>query len=411
MLDVIRPAREPAGYVSERLPSSTAVNNDHQAEGGSLAAPAPLFSWQGGNCFHLLADGKCFFPRMLATVDAAERTILLEMYLMESGPVATRFIDALIHAAERDVEVFLLLDDFGSRGLNSQDRQRLADNRVQVTWYNPLQFWRFRRYLSRDHRKLLLVDGQIAFTGGFGITDDFDPAPPRQLPWRETVVEIRGPVVAQWRQLFTETWNGWARLPLIDPSTSRPAVAGDSLGRVHASHSLHPFSFSDDLVRRVLQALRRVWMATAYFIPSRRLRRALGRKARQGLDVRLLLPGPITDHPGVRFASQRYYARLLRDGVRIFEYQPRFMHSKLVLCDDQVAIGSSNFDRWNLRRNLEANQQINDPAVAAQLTRLFEADFAEAVEIDLEQWRIRPWHAYLRVWFWQRIERLLDRDE
>ncbi len=391
--------------------SSTAVNDDHQAESGSLSAPAPLFSWQGGNRFHLLADGKCFFPRMLAAIDSAEHTILLEMYLTESGHVATRFIDALIRAVERGVEVSLLLDDFGSRGLNSQDRKRLADHHAQVTWYNPLQFWRFRRYLSRDHRKLLLVDGQIAFTGGFGITDEFDPTLPRQLPWRETVVEIRGPVVAQWRQLFTETWNRWARLPLIAPSTSQLPAAGDSLGRVQASHSLHPFSFSDDLVRRVLQAHRRVWMATAYFIPSRRLRRALRRKARHGLDVRLLLPGPITDHPGVRYASQRYYARLLRAGVRIFEYQPRFMHSKLVLCDDQVAMGSSNFDRWNLRRNLEANQQINDPAVAAQLKRLFEADFAEALEIDLEQWKIRPWHAFLRMWFWQRIEQLLDRDE
>lgn len=411
MLDVVRPAGQPAGHLSERLLSSIAVNHDHQVESGSLVAPASLFSWLDGNRFHLLADGRCFFPRMLAAIDAAEHTILLEMYLMESGQVATRFIDALIRASERGVEVFLLLDDFGSRGLNSQDRQRLADHHAQVIWYNPLQFWRFRRYLSRDHRKLLLVDGQVAFTGGFGITDEFDPTLPGQLPWRETVVEIRGPVLAQWRQLFTETWNRWARLPLVDSSVSQPPVAGSSLGRVHASHSLYPFSFSDDLVRRVLRAHRRVWMATAYFIPSRRLRRTLRRKARQGLDVRLLLPGPITDHPGVRYASQRYYARLLRDGVRIFEYQPRFMHSKLVLCDDQIAMGSSNFDRWNLRRNLEANQQINDPAVAAQLKHLFEADFAEALEIDLKQWRIRPWSAYLRVWFWERIERLLDRDE
>jgi phosphatidylserine/phosphatidylglycerophosphate/cardiolipin synthase-like enzyme len=128
------------------------------------------------------------------------------------------------------------------------------------------------------------------------------------------------------------------------------------------------------------------------------------------LDVRLLLPGPITDHPGVRYASHRYYGRLLRDGVRIFEYQPRFMHSKLVLCDDWVSIGSSNLDRWNLRRNLEANQEIDDPAVAIQARHLLEADFAEALEIDPEAWRRRPWYTYLREWFWRRIEVILDKE-
>lgn len=374
------------------------------------APPEPEFTWHDGNAFRLFADGDQFFPPMLEAIARARHTILLEMYLMESGQVADRFIEALSAAAERGVSVFLLLDDFGCRGLSGKDRKRLTDSHIHVTWYNPLRFWRFRRYLSRDHRKLLLVDGHTAYTGGLGITDAFDPPPGGEPRWRETVIEIRGPVVRDWHQLFAQTWNRWARLPLIDEATAMPSASGDARGRVNTSHSLRPITLTNSLVRSALRAKQRVWIATAYFIPSRRLRKTLRRKARQGRDVRLLLPGPITDHPGVRFASHRYYGLLLHHGVRIFEYQPRFMHSKLALCDDWVSIGSSNFDRWNLRRNLEANQEIRDPTLAAQAQAMFEADFMEAREITLDQWQQRSWHEYLREWFWRRIEQLLDRD-
>lgn len=370
----------------------------------------PGQEWLDGNRFQLIADGPDFFPRMLAAIAAAEHSILLELYLVQSGHVAEQFISALLAAAQRGVSVFVLLDDFGSRGLGATDRQRLHAHGIQLCFYNPLRLWRFRRYLSRNHRKLLLVDGRLAYTGGFGISDVFAPGLPGQLPWRETVAEIRGPVVGQWRRLFAETWNRWSPLPLIDRAPTAQPAAGDARGRLHASHSGHPFTFSHDLLRGVLHARERVWIATAYFVPSRRLRRVLRHRARQGLDVRLLLPGPITDHPGVRYAGQRYYARLLRDGVRVFEYQPRFMHSKLVLCDRRVSVGSSNFDRWNLRRNLEANQVVDDAAVASQAQQLFEADFAQSREIDPARWHVRPWYRYLREWFWRRIELLLDRD-
>jgi cardiolipin synthase len=386
------------------------VRSDDASLPSQAAKPPRDFPWLDGNTFALLVDGDRFFPRMLEAITAARHTILLEMYLFESGRVADRFIDALVAAVGRGVSVYLLLDSFGARGLSGRDRKRLTDNHVFLTWYNPLRIWRFRRYLSRDHRKLLLVDGRLAFTGGLGITDEFDPPEPSRLRWRETVVEIQGPVVAQWQRLFAATWNRWARLPLIDDSPAASGPAGTSRGLVRSSRGMRPITLTRSLVRRALHARRRVWIATAYFIPSRRLRRILRHRARRGLDVRLLLPGPLTDHPGVRYASHRYYARLLRDGVRIFEYQPRFMHSKLALCDDWLSIGSSNFDRWNLRRNLEANQEIDDPALAARAQALFEADFAESSEIDPAQWRHRPWYAYLREWFWRRIEVMLDKE-
>ena len=156
--------------------------------------------------------------------------------------------------------------------------------------------------------------------------------------------------------------------------------------------------------RHITHARHRVWFATAYFVPRWRIRRALKRAAKSGIDVRLLLPGPITDHPAVRYISHRLYGRLMKNGVRIFEYQPRFFHAKSVLCDDWVAIGSSNFDRWNLRWNLEANQEIIDEVVARQAKEMFEQDFSNSVEYSYEQWYRRSWFKRLLQWFWKQVE-------
>ena len=147
-----------------------------------------------------------------------------------------------------------------------------------------------------------------------------------------------------------------------------------------------------------------MWFATAYFVPRWRIRRALKRAAKSGIDVRLLLPGPITDHPAVRYISHRLYGQLMKNGVRIFEYQPRFFHAKSVLCDDWVAIGSSNFDRWNLRWNLEANQEINDEVLARQVKEMFEQDFSNSLEFSYEQWRQRKWFKRLQQWLWKQVE-------
>jgi phosphatidylserine/phosphatidylglycerophosphate/cardiolipin synthase-like enzyme len=158
------------------------------------------------------------------------------------------------------------------------------------------------------------------------------------------------------------------------------------------------------LIQSVYRARRRVWFATAYFVPTWRIRRSLKRAAKSGVDVRLLLPGPITDHPAVRHISHRLYGRLLKNGIRIFEYQPRFFHAKCVLSDNWVAIGSSNFDRWNLRWNLEANQEIRDDVLAKQVEAVFVADFANSVEYTYEKWYRTSWYKRFLQWFWKQVE-------
>jgi phosphatidylserine/phosphatidylglycerophosphate/cardiolipin synthase-like enzyme len=151
-----------------------------------------------------------------------------------------------------------------------------------------------------------------------------------------------------------------------------------------------------------------VWFSTAYFVPSRSVLRALQRAAARGVDVRLLLPGPYTDHPAVRHAGRRFYGRLLRHGVRIHEYQPRFLHAKSVLCDHWVSIGSSNLDRWNLRWNLEANQEVDDAGFAAQVQAMFERDFADSLEIRYPEWHRRGLRERLREHLWGRVDMLLE---
>lgn len=365
------------------------------------------FPWRAGNHFELLVDGVRFYPAMLAAIADARAYVLLEMYLAESGMVADRFIDALTAAAGRGVTVKLLLDGFGALKLNAGDRERLTAAGVEMSFYNQLRAAKLVRNLARDHRKLLLVDGRIAFVGGAGLTDEFDPPEHSERRWRETMVSIQGPIVADWQRLFVEVWTrAGARLDLA-PVAARTFEPG-MRGRVDITQAPRRHDITRALLKYIRAAERRVWIETAYFIPPWRVRRALGRAARRGVDVRVLLPGPYTDHPAVRHAGRRFYGPLLRHGVRIFEYQPRFLHSKTALCDQWVSVGSSNFDRWNMRWNLEANQSVDDPGFAAAVAAMFEQDFRAAAECEYEQWRRRPWSERVRQYAWGKVDLWLD---
>ncbi|KPL28788.1 MAG: hypothetical protein AMJ72_01185 [Acidithiobacillales bacterium SM1_46] len=366
------------------------------------------FPWRVGNRFTLLVDGERFFPRMLSAIDAARSHVLLEIYLFESGVVADRFIAALTRAAGRGVAVKLLLDAYGAHGLYSPDRARLVAGGVDVRYYNPLQMRQWLGNMFRDHRKLLVVDGEIAYTSGAGITDQFHPAHDAARAWRETAVEAGGPVVADWQALFVRNWEQHTGEALVLPPATSEPVPGGVPGRVVISSALVNQDIKRSLYTRVRRARRRVWIETAYFVPSRRVLRALQHAAARGVDVRLLLPGPYTDHPAVRHAGRRFYGRLLKRGVRIFEYQPRFLHAKTVLADDWVSIGSSNLDRWNLRWNLEANQEIHSEPFAAEVADMVENDFSESKELHYQLWRQRPLRERLRERWWGRVDAWLE---
>jgi phosphatidylserine/phosphatidylglycerophosphate/cardiolipin synthase-like enzyme len=365
------------------------------------------FPWRGGNRFELLVDGRVYFPRMLEAIELARRRVWLEIYLFESGRVAERFIAALARAAHRGVEVRVLADDYGALGLAAADRARLTAAGVALRFYNPLRYRKWLGNLFRDHRKLLIVDGEAAFVSGTGLTDEFDDPDDPARSWRETAVRASGPVLADWQALFAQVWDRRAGVPA--PAAPAAARADDSMfGRVAANAGLRVQDIRRSLLKRVGSAEHRAWIATAYFVPSRRLLRALKRAAGRGVDVRLLLPGPHTDHPAVRHAGRRFYAELLHHGVRLFEYQPRFLHAKSVLCDQWVSLGSSNFDRWNLRWNLEANQEVDDQRFAEAVGAMFEHDLRDSREIRADDWPRRGLLARLREQWWGRVDALLE---
>lgn len=372
-----------------------------------------VFPWRDGNRFELLVDGPAFFPAMLAAIAGARRQVALELYLVEDGACAEQLLESLVEAARRGVQVRCLFDGFGSLGLAQAARRRLLEAGAQYQSYNPLT-WRLRgRNFHRDHRKVLVVDGQTGFVGGAGATDDFWEPGRDASRWHDVMVRMSGPVVADWQALFDAQWSQGRRrhiwelpLPHRHPRVPAPPV-GDGLGRVAYSAARQHRDILAGLVRQIRRAEQRIDLATPYFLPTGKVRRALMRAARRGVRVRLLLTGRRTDNPPVRYAGQRFYHRLLKVGIEIHEYQPAFSHLKMVRVDDWVSVGSCNFDHWNLRWNLEGNLEAVDRALLEQVERCFEADFAASRRITLEAWRQRPWPKRLRQHLWGGLDRLV----
>jgi cardiolipin synthase len=365
--------------------------------------------WRPGNEFEFLVDGAQFFARMLDSIDTARAYVLLELYLVNSGGIATRFIEALLQARLRGVRVYAVFDGFGALGLRRADRELLLAAGVELRFFNPLRLRKRLLNLRRDHRKLLLVDGRVAFVGGAGLSDEFASGIAGEPPWREMMVQIAGPVVADWQRAFADTWRRCGdALALEAPPLAAPHPAG-AAGRLALSEARQRSILASDVIRRFEAARERIWVMSAYFVPSRRFRKALRRAARRGVDVRLLVPGTRTDHPWVRQAARRFYGKLLRNGVRIFEYQPRMLHAKMILCDEWVSIGSSNLDRWSFRWNLEANQQIADRRASDAAAALFVADFADSTQLSRHRWRERAWLDRVRESIAGVLDRWLDR--
>ena len=375
------------------------------------------FSWQEGSQYELLLDGDCFFPEILSALQSATHYIIIELYLVKSGEVTSQFISSLLQTAQKGVQIFILLDDYGALALRKEDRNRLEHNLIHITYYNPLSshsalrnlyriLWHKTGYdLHRDHRKLILIDGSIAFVGGLGLSDEFNPPYKPEQRWRENVVKIKGPIIADWYHLFKQSWDQYAVTPLSLPTPHPPALSQSGYARVAYSRGRGGNQIKREFLKRTTNAEHRIWLCTAYFLPSWRLRQRLRRAARAGIDVRLLLAGPHTDHAPVRHAGRRHYYRLLRSGVRIFEYQPRVLHAKTLICDNWVSLGSNNFDQWGLTWNQEANLEVEDQPFTEAIQQMFTQDFAQCIEITLADWHLRTRYQRLAEWIWGKVDR------
>jgi phosphatidylserine/phosphatidylglycerophosphate/cardiolipin synthase-like enzyme len=359
---------------------------------------------------------------MLGAIERAEQQIDLELYLVEAGACAEAMVAALTEAARRGVNVRCLFDAYGAAAFTLGLRKRLRDAGVELRLYNVIHWRRGIRNFYRDHRKLLIVDQQWGVVGGTGVTDEFWRPGEDSSDWHEVMVQMSGPLIADWQMLFDRQWRANSRRTAWRPATHfglprlpRMPVSGAGLGRVAYADARQHRDILRSLVRALNSGQQRIWLATPYFLPTWKVRRSLRRAKARGVDVRLLLTGPRTDHPSVRYAGHRYYPRLLKAGVRIFEYQPCFLHLKMVLVDDWVSIGSCNFDHWNLRFNLEANLEALDPQLTREVEQSFERDFLLSSEIGLDEWQARPFwrRVQQRIWGWvdRLVVNVLDRRD
>lgn len=354
---------------------------------------------QEGNRVEVLRNGAQFFPSMLSAVRSAQRSITMETYIYWDGEIGRRFAEALAERSRSGVAVKMILDAVGSAPMSSSLIDFMRKNGVEITWYHPVRWYTLSRVNHRTHRKLLIIDGRVGFTGGAGIADDWEGDADSPDHWRDTQVRIEGPAVSQMQYAFMDNWvktrglipTGLEFFPRVEP-------VGDSLVHIVKSSPSEGVSTVKLLYALALvSAKESVCIANAYFIPDSDAIRALEGAVRRGVEVRVIVPGKWTDVPVVRAASRWHYERLLKRGVRIFEYQGTMMHAKTMVVDGiWTTIGSSNFDARSFRLNDEVNAGIWDETIAAQMETMFADDLSRSVEITLGRWSRRPWFSRVK---------------
>jgi cardiolipin synthase A/B len=346
----------------------------------------------GGNSVEILRNGVRFFPSMLAAIREAKRTINIETYIYWDGEIGREFAEALAERSRAGVQVNVILDAVGSGPMSETLIDFLRRNGVAVEWYHPISWYTIRRVNHRTHRKLLVIDGRVGFTGGAGIADIWKGDAEGPQNWRETQVRVEGPAVAGMQFAFLDNWvksrgeilTGLDYFPQIEP-------AGERLVHVIKSSPSEGVSTVKFLyIISIVSATRTIHINSAYFIPDADTIRALEGATRRGVDVKVIVPGKWTDVPIVRQASRWHYELLLNRDIRIFEYQETMMHAKTMVVDGiWTTIGSSNFDERSFRLNDEVTVNFHDETIAAEMEELFEADLARSVEIRLPQWKRR----------------------
>jgi cardiolipin synthase len=382
------------------------------------ALRAPLRS---GNRLELLVDGPATHAAMFAAIDAATDHINLESYIVEADGPGEELARRLIAKSRAGVRVNLLYDGFGSLLTDSRYFAALREAGIAVCEYNPLRSWRTlfsRSAHRRDHRKLLVVDGRVAFVGGVNISGVYAAGSAHRVQadtargetrWRDTHVQVEGPLVSDLQRLFLQHWGQHAGQSLMPddylPPPSPAGVQQAASASCDAGRRSNPFYRA--LIGAIDAARQRVLVTAAYFVPTRRLLRALANAARRGVDVQLVLPS-LSDAWAPLHAGRSHYGHLLQAGVRIFERQGALLHAKTTVIDGVWAtVGSSNLDWRSVVHNAEANVIVLDSAFGAAMEALFVDDLAASREMSLRQWHGRGLLQRLREGLARRFEFLL----
>jgi cardiolipin synthase len=358
-------------------------------EMGALLGPAIV----AGNKIQALQNGDEIFPAMLGAIAAATRSITFETYIYWSGKVGNEFAAALIERARAGVQVHVMLDWVGSERIESRLIERMQHAGIQVVRYHALRWYSVARINNRTHRKVLIVDGRVGFTGGVGIADQWSGHAQDPDHWRDVHFQVEGPVVGQMQAAFLDNWikttgnvlHGDAYFPDL------PTVGNLDMQLFISSPSGGSASMRLMYLAAITAAETSIDIAAAYFIPDRLMTEELVKVRRRGVRIRVLVPDKHTDSQVVRIVSRREWGPLLESGVEIYEFEPTMLHTKMLIFDGfMVSVGSTNFDTRSFELNDEASLNVYDTTFAADMTRLFEADLSRATRYRLENWRSRP---------------------
>lgn len=375
------------------------------------ATGVPLIA---GNRVQLLFDGPATMREMMAAARSATTSINLETYIFDQDPIGLQFADLLMEKQRQGVTVNIIYDSVGTIGTPQEFFDRMKAAGIRMIAFNPINPAKARGDWSinnRDHRKLMVVDGTVAFTGGINISADYANSSlfrSRRTPsnvdkskvgWRDTHVKIEGPAVAALQWTFVNTWvrQEGGELPQRD-YFPKLAPVGDKFVRVLATDPGSNSEIYKSLMVAINEAKKSVHITSAYFVPDQQVVDALIAAAKRGVDVKLVLPG-VSDHGLVMYAGQAFYEPLLAGGVKIFQLQVAVLHAKTAVIDEAWStIGSANIDRRSFIHNYELNVVVIDPAFGRDMESAFNEDLRDSKEVTLEQWRDRPWADRIKEW-------------
>ena len=347
-----------------------------------------------GNRVTDLENGKEIFPAMLEAIASARETVTFETYIYWSGEVGRRFTEALSERARAGVKVHVTVDWLGSVKMEQALLDRMQQAGVKLERYRPLHWYNIGRMNNRTHRKLLVVDGKVGFTGGVGVADQWQGHAEDPDHWRDAHFRIEGPAVAQLQAAFNDNWikttgevlNGepyFPPLPSVGEMDAHLFISSPAGG----SESMHLM-----YLMAIAASEHSIDLAASYFVPDELITHALVAARRRGVRVRILLPGEHIDSEAVRLASKAGWGDLLLAGVEIHEYQPTMLHTKLLIVDRELtSVGSTNFDIRSFRLNDEASLNVYDHGFAERMTTVFETDLAKSKRYTYETWQQRPW--------------------
>lgn len=381
-----------------RVQSPVAASDPRFADYVASLSGAPV---EPGDAYKVLRNGDQVFPTMLQAIRGAAHRISFESFIYEDGAVGDQFTAEFVAAASRGVQVRIVLDAVGS-ALSSESQDRLKQAGAQLVWFNTIRPWTLEEANYRTHRKVLVVDGQVAYTGGLGLADHWRGQARNPEEWRDTQFEVKGPAVRALEASFYENWleAGGVSAPALDPEQPPRATGARSV--VIWSNPTGGASRVKLLYLLAIAGARKnIDIQSPYFVLDESTRWSLDEARKRGVRVRILTDGEVTDAGPVKDASRHAYQGLLDNGYEIYEFEPTMMHVKAMTVDGRLSIiGSANFDNRSFELNDELTVAVDDADLAAALSSDFEADITRSKKLDAATWRERGAWPKLREWFW-----------